>query len=79
MSDVTPVLPEAFVQGPCCHTNVLHMALLAFDQIDHTLDLAGGRCCHCVGFSGDSALKCVSDLDMFASLTAISVARAISC
>ena len=79
MSDVKHVLPEADVQGPRCHTNVLHLAPLAFNQIDHTLAPTGSRCVHLVGFSSDSTSKCVSDLDVFAGLTAISVARAVSC
>ena len=35
MTDVRSVLIEVDVQ--CPHTNVLHLAPLTFDQIDHTL------------------------------------------
>ena len=40
-----------------CHTNVLHLAPLTFDQIDYTLCHASGRCVHCVVFFNHSTYR----------------------
>ena len=72
---------EAFVQGPHCHTNVLHSAVLAFDQIDYILCLtgAGGRCKYPIGFASGSASESVSFLDVITGLTASSFTSLVSC
>ena len=75
------MLPEAFVQGSSCHPNVLHSAVLAFNQIDYTLCLTGegGRCMYPVRFTGDLALESVCFLDVITTLTVPSFAWLVSC
>ena len=53
------------VQGSCCHTNVLHLAPLTFDQIDYTLCLASDRS---IGFTSGCAFECVCFLDVITGL-----------
>ena len=75
------MLPEADVQCPRCHNNVLHSALFAFDQIDYVLCLASGtcvHCVHCVGFVGDLASESVCFLDVIAALTVSSFTSLVS-
>ena len=76
--DLRSVVVEAFVQSPCCPTNILVIvAILSFNQMDCTLGLAGSRCAYFVGFFGVRwAFDSFSGVNVFAGLTPCLVAWA---
>ena len=63
------------MQSPSCLTNMLVIVtLLAFNQMDCTLGLAGSRCAYFVGFIG--AFDSAAGLNILAGLTPFLVAWA---
>ena len=78
VSYVISIVVEAFMQSPCCLTDIfVIITLFAFDQMDFTLGLAGSRCLYLVGFIGVSwAFDSAAGLNMLAGLTPFLVAWA---